>query len=308
MFAKNSGIQNRLFDFIERSPDAFALFNAKDILQYCNAAFSNFFSSAPEDIQGKTFTDLATASHQQSQGFLIDGADLDGWLQHIEDVRRQKAFRLFEVVLTDGRWFLFSEQLNEQQEIFILARDITEQKMASNRVQGSNERFRQLSLTDEISGVPNRKHFIAASKAELSRCWRSGKHAALLLLEFDSIKFLNENFGHTTGDKALRHMAELIRETLRGYDIFGRVNHEQFGVFLGQCDQEPAHVIAERMRKLIENRPLKWQNRELPLTVSIGLTLQPFDTPFDQLLEEAEKALSSAKVKGRNRIEMSCTG
>jgi len=306
MFSKSPAIQQRLFEFVESSPDAFAIFDQGDALRYCNTPFAEFFYASPNDIQGLTFVELAKNSHHSEQGLRIEAEDLDAWLQYMQSVRREQDFRSIEVVLTDGRWFLFSEQMNDAGELFIHARNITRQKRLADRIRVTNERYRHLSMTDEITGVPNRRHFINASKAELSRCWRSGKRAALMLVEFDSIKFINENFGHGAGDGALRHMAEIIREALREYDIFGRIDHEQFAVFLGQSDAEPAHTIAERVRKLVEDQPLLWESRELPLSVSIGLSLQPFDTPFNQLLEQAESALHTAREKGGNRTEM-CT-
>jgi diguanylate cyclase (GGDEF)-like protein/PAS domain S-box-containing protein len=304
MFSKNPAIQNRLFEFIENSLDACAIFDANDSLQYCNMAFADIFCAVREDILGQTFTDLAKGSYEKEQGLHIEAEDLDGWLQYMQSVRRKKEFRLFEVDLTDGRWFLFSEQLNEADELFVHARNITEQKRIADRIQNSNERFRHLSLTDEITGIPSRRHFISSSKAELSRCWRSGKQAALMLVEFDCISKIKEDFGSPAGDSALRHTAELIRETLREYDIFGRIGPDQFAVFLGQSDAAPAPNIAERIRALVESHPLNFADNSLPLTVSIGLSLQPFDTPFEQLYEQADKALYAAKVKGRNRVEI----
>lgn len=304
MFSENPGVQNRLFDFIETSLDAVAIFDINDTLQYCNPAFANIFCITREEIFGKTFADLAKGSYEKEQGLHIEAGDLDGWLHYMQSVRRKKGFWLFEVDLTDGRWFLFSEQLNRAGELFVHAKNITEQKQFAERIQVSNEKFRQLSLTDEITGVPNRKHFINASKAELSRCWRSGKQAALLLVECDNLKNLDDNSDHPEADQALSHMAVLIRQTLREYDIFGRTDHVQFAVFLGQSDAEPAPNIAERIRLLVASRPLRHKESELRLTVSIGLSLQPFDTPFEQLFEQADKALYAARVKGRNRIEI----
>ncbi len=304
MFSKDQGVQTRLLDFIENSLDAYAIFNSDDTLEYCNPAFGEIFGVKREDMLGSTFEDLAKNSYETHQGIHIEAEDLEGWLQYVQTVRRQQDFRLFEVDLTDGRWFLFSEQLNDAGELLVHAKNITKQKQLADRIQGSNEKLRHLALTDELTGIPNRRHFLDAAQAELNRCWRSGKQAALLLLDLDHFRKLNDDHGHPAGDAGLQHMAHLIKETLREYDIFGRIGGEEFAIFLGQDDAQLAPQIAERIRQLVETNPIPFENQQISMTVSVGLTLQPSDTPYEQLFDQADKALYAAKSKGRNRIEI----
>lgn len=303
MLPKDSEVQSRLFKFIDTSPSVYALFNEEDALVYCNSAFAEIFGTEPENILGLTFAKLITQAYEKKQGLRIESESLDSWLQYVETVRRQQPFRSFEADLTDGRWLLFSEQLNEQGELFVHASDITEQKQLSDRTQQSNEKLRHLALDDELTLIPNRKHFINASRAELNRCWRAGKQAALIIMTADNIKSLIDKKGVTAATEALKHIAHIIRKTLREYDLFGRVGSEELAIFLGQSDATLAPQIATRIGLQVEANPLLFNNEDIPLTLSIGLSLQPSDTPYTQLFEQAEKAMHVAISKGRNRVE-----
>ncbi len=302
MFAKDKGIQRKLFDFVDNSLDAYAVFNPEDTIVYCNNSFAEIFKSTCKDLVGKTFADLAKQSYDQQQGLRIDADDLDGWLQYAQSVRRSKEFRIYEVNLTDGRWFLFSEQMNTKEEMLVHAKNITEQKRLEERIQQTNQRLRQLALTDELTGIANRRCFVSSAEAELNRCWRSGAQAALLVIDIDHFKNLNDEHGHPAGDAALVHMASLIRETLREYDIFGRIGGEEFAIFLGQADAELSEQIAERIRHIVESHPVEYDGQEITMTVSIGLTKAPCDTPYEQLFEKADEALYQAKETGRNKV------
>ncbi|WP_020405969.1 GGDEF domain-containing protein [Hahella ganghwensis] len=302
MFSKDKGIQRKLFDFVDKSGDAYAVFSAEDTLIYCNGSFASIFNSECKDLMGKTFEDLAKQSYELNEGLRIDADDLEGWLQYAQSVRRSKDFRIYEVNLTDGSWFLFSEQLNDKEELLVHAKNITEQKRLEERIQQSNHKLRQLALTDELTGIANRRCFTSSAEAELNRCWRSGAQAALMVIDIDHFKNLNDQHGHQAGDAALVHMASLIRQTLREYDIFGRLGGEEFGIFLGQADADLAEQIAERIRHIVEEHPVRYEEKSITMTVSIGLTKAPCDTPYDQLFEKADEALYKAKEGGRNRV------
>ena len=304
MVQNKSAIGDKLLNFIANSEDAFAIFNADDQLVFCNHKFANLFNSTVEETEGLSFEELAAKSFHENYGLKIDVDNLDDWLAHTRTVRRTQTFRSFEMVMTDDRWFLFSEQLNEDGELLLQARDISSQKLRADRVQQSNDRLRHLSMVDEVTKIPNRRHFIEAAEAELNRCWRSGNQAALLLLTFDSYPLINKSQGHEASKVALRHLASLIRDTLREYDIFGRLNTQEFAVFLGDSDAELISKITERIKSLIANTPLLWNDHAIPIEISVGVSLRPCDTPMEQLLKEAGNALATAQKKGCNRVEM----
>jgi len=304
MISKDKRIQRKLFNFINNSHDAYAVFSPLDKLVYCNGSFAEIFKVNGKELIGKTFADLAKKSYNynQQEGLAPNADDLDGWLQYVQGVRRSKEFRIYAVNLTDGRWFLFSEQMNAEGEMLVHAKNITEQKRLEESIQQSNQRLRQLALTDELTGIANRRCFVNSAEAELNRCWRSGSQAALLIIDIDHFKKLNDEHGHPAGDAALVHIASLIRETLREYDIFGRIGGEEFAIFLGQADAELAEQIAERIRHIVESHSVEYEGRKIGMTISIGLTKAPCDTPYNQLFEEADEALYAAKESGRNKV------
>ena len=162
--------------------------------------------------------------------------------------------------------------------------------------------MRQLSLTDELTRVANRRCFVDAVDAELSRCRRLKKTVAYMILDLDYFKSINDNYGHHAGDQVLKHVAKFVKDTLRDYDIFGRIGGEEFAVFLGQTQSIEALEIAERVRQVIDESPLHLDDVTIRLTASIGVSLcNASNCTYLELYNEADKALYRAKREGRNR-------
>jgi diguanylate cyclase (GGDEF)-like protein len=153
--------------------------------------------------------------------------------------------------------------------------------------------------TDELTGLPNRRGL-----QEAMATW-SGHHAALLILDVDHFKLLNDTFGHVAGDAALRHLALVLGRALRDSDIAARIGGEEFALWLPDTPVEASLEVAERVRAAIEQTPVAWQGRTIPFTCSIGVATLPGSTPEKQnLYATADAALYRAKQGGRNRVEV----
>jgi diguanylate cyclase (GGDEF)-like protein len=136
----------------------------------------------------------------------------------------------------------------------------------------------------------------------MARSSRNNKPVAVLLMDLDRFKRINDRYGHPVGDQALRHLADILKEETRGEDMLGRYGGEEFLIVAPDADEEGAHTLAERIRQRVAAEPAPTESGELPLTVSIGVALRVDEEPLDDLVARADAALLQAKEDGRNRI------
>lgn len=157
--------------------------------------------------------------------------------------------------------------------------------------------------TDPLTGIANFRYFNQALEQETERTRRTGQPMALVMLDIDFFKKINDSWGHEVGNKALIHIAQLIRNSMRKFDIPCRYGGEEFGIILPGTDLAGSIELAERMRKIIEAAPLRVADKDLFMTASLGIQVycagQP-DTAED-LVEKADQYLYRAKNEGRNR-------
>jgi diguanylate cyclase (GGDEF)-like protein len=176
--------------------------------------------------------------------------------------------------------------------------DITERKRL-------NEELQMLATTDSLTGLPNRREFMRRLEEQQGRLQRElDQRAAVLMLDIDHFKNVNDQHGHAVGDAVLRHLATLMKDSQRKVDVLGRVGGEEFAALLPGADNEAARVFAERLRQRIESTPLQLNGLGLPVTVSVGIAaMAASDEKVDAVLVRADKALYCAKHGGRNRVE-----
>lgn len=170
----------------------------------------------------------------------------------------------------------------------------------------ADARNRRLALQDDLTGLHNRRFIFEVLGQQLALAERHGWPMALLILDVDHFKRVNDTHGHLVGDRVLRELAACIRSRLRAQDIAGRWGGEEFIVLLPDTDAAGATVLAEDLRlAVMKLRCLDPQGQPLQLTVSIGLHAQPQPTGAqrDELLAAADRAMYQAKHLGRNRVE-----
>lgn len=296
--------QQKLLEFIEVCNDGYAILSADDKMIGCNQAFAGIFYQDQHKIQGLSFDQLMRLSFSEGKGIHFETETFDEWLVRVQQKRRQNPFQLFEVNLTDGRWFLFSEQILPSGEMLIQAKEITKQKVLEHQLHRKVETLSELALTDELTKVANRRYFVDSVEAELARCQRNDKPAALLLLDLDFFKSVNDTYGHHAGDEVLKATANRIKKALREYDMFGRIGGEEFAVFLTETEPATALHVAERIRVILADYPIKAGIAELCVTTSIGIALTHGESSFEELYLQADSALYMAKRNGRNRAEL----
>jgi diguanylate cyclase (GGDEF)-like protein/PAS domain S-box-containing protein len=176
-------------------------------------------------------------------------------------------------------------------------KDITERKNLENEL-------RLQAHTDPLTGISNRRHFNERVETELRRNLRYPGESVFLMLDIDHFKNINDTFGHAMGDVALQKMVKTCQEILRITDIIGRVGGEEFAILLVRTDIKEGLLIAERLRKGIEDTEIIAEPAtRIPLTVSIGVTRhRSVNETLPELMDRSDQALYQAKETGRNRI------
>ncbi|HET7931989.1 MAG TPA: diguanylate cyclase [Rhodanobacteraceae bacterium] len=167
------------------------------------------------------------------------------------------------------------------------------------RVRNQNEQLLKISSTDNLSGLMNRNHWEVAANAALARHCCEG--AVMLMMDIDSFKSVNDQYGHTAGDAVIQRAGEVIRSGLREGDLAGRYGGDEFAVVLCGIDAGIAAAVAERIRSsvacsLFERSP------GLRCTLSIGLAASPANRNVSDWIKAADAALYRAKLAGRNRL------
>ena len=178
-----------------------------------------------------------------------------------------------------------------------ISRDITERKTLEAELV-------MLATTDMMTGIANRRHFVELVQEELQRSRRYKSQVALLVMDLDKFKDVNDTYGHPCGDEVLRQFAQLCRKSLRNCDHLGRIGGEEFAALLPETTLPAAKIVAERVREAMEKNRVSWEGSEVACTVSIGVTvIGGEDESWESFLGRADRALYTAKRSGRNRVD-----
>lgn len=159
-----------------------------------------------------------------------------------------------------------------------------------------------LAMTDSLTQIPNRRALMDYAEHALAR--RSILPLALLMIDLDQFKLINDTHGHLTGDEVLRKVAALLAGRLRGHDLLGRYGGEEFCVIAPETDSRGALALAKSLREIIASTPIATDSGELFITVSIGISCCPAEAmrKLNEVLAEADAALYDAKQTGRNKV------
>lgn len=176
-----------------------------------------------------------------------------------------------------------------------LLRDVTERKQ-------KEKQLAILASTDTLTNLPNRRSFMAMLARRLESQGGATPHDALLMLDIDHFKKVNDTYGHPVGDLVLQQMAQVMRQSLRADDYAARLGGEEFVVLLHQTTLEESRLLAERLRECVASQPTDaGEAGMIAITVSIGL-VELAGQESQMALEHADKALYAAKAGGRNRV------
>lgn len=166
--------------------------------------------------------------------------------------------------------------------------------------------LRERAMIDELTGLYNRRFFERSLAHELERFHRYGHSLGVILINIDHFRELNDTYGHECGDLVLRHVAKVLRETVRTADLVARYDSVQMVLLMPDTDLAGSQILAERLRARIESTPFDIEGKRLVVTVSVGATAVEghFNGSLEQVLQVTDAALHLAKSEGRNRVHV----
>ncbi|SDK03216.1 diguanylate cyclase (GGDEF) domain-containing protein [Pseudomonas delhiensis] len=200
------------------------------------------------------------------------------------------------LLLSQILWFSHLRNLRQRQHLRRQRKELEEK----------NRQLEYLAGHDPLTGLFNRRQFDQLVKQELARCDRQPMPVSLLMIDLDHFKFINDRYGHPLGDEVIRHTATLLRKHTRSSDSVARLGGEEFLLLLPDTAAPQARVIAEKLRKLLEDTPLPMKDGLLYLTASFGIAglASGVSSTYERLYSTADQALYRAKASGRNRVEV----
>ena len=174
--------------------------------------------------------------------------------------------------------------------------------LARHRVAESLDELTQAATVDPVTGLFNRRYFETQIQAEVQRARRQQQDLALLMVDIDDFKRINDTLGHLEGDRALRDVANLLRRGVRIFDLCARYGGEEFAIVMPGATRHVAVQVAERIRRGMHERSLQ---SAVPMTVSVGVGFLEPDQSEEDLIGAADRALMAAKRAGKNVVKTS---
>ena len=288
--------------FMEASPAAAFIKDAKGRMVFCNSALSSWYGAKPEEWIGKT--------------------DFDIWPHEFAQQYRERDLKILETntpirfddncPAPDGTpmsWSVYKFPFtNAEGERFVagVAIDVTREREAEEELRRYQQELRdlnmklhRLSLTDSLTRVKNRRGLEDSLERELYRARRAQSPLCMLMLDVDHFKQFNDAFGHVAGDQALQQIAALMKSHTRKSDVLARYGGEEFVALLPDTCETEAVFLAKRLCRFIADDA--WEHRQITVSIGVGVLPAQISDP-GKFLEIVDEALYCAKRNGRNQV------
>ncbi|GIX40725.1 MAG: GGDEF domain-containing protein [Leptospiraceae bacterium] len=297
LFTKKLNLQNQLIENILNSLDIIVAISDGNELYALNQYGLNLI--------GYSSIEEFRKEHKCICEFFINEPgfiqNTDNWLSKLETLEEEKRkILIYDVKLKQNRIFFVNAKpfLEDPQKKIVSFYDITLQEK-------QKEELKKLATIDFLTGIYNRHHFHTILQFQFEKQIRYPqlKPFAILMMDLDHFKEINDKHGHLIGDEVLKEFAHLVKNNIRKSDFFARWGGEEFIILVPETNREKALQLGEKIRSLVENHFKN--NYKLPkVTVSIGISIYSSNDTIHSLIERADQALYMAKRNGRNRVEI----
>jgi len=293
--------EQRFRALIEHSSDIIVILNLEGIITYINPAVEQVLGFKPEERIGANGFELI---HPDDRKYLID---------KFNTLARDKKSPIIKAEIhlrhKDGSWRTLeavgSNLVNNNvvEAVIVNYRDITERKRAEYILKESEQRYRELSIIDDLTQLHNSRHFFAQLEIEIERSNRYLQPLTILLLDLDKFKNFNDKYGHVEGDHALSRLGPVLKRCLRDPDSAYRYGGEEFTIMLPMATSEDGIITAKRIQKELSKEDFSpVLGQEVYMTVSIGLAQYNPKEEMKTFVHRVDQLMYQAKKDGRDRI------
>ncbi|MFG1345958.1 diguanylate cyclase [Xanthobacter autotrophicus DSM 431] len=298
----NAGWDTFPIDLLDHIADGATVLDQHDRIIATNDEFRALYDvPAGVAVIGSTLEDVVGAAwarvpqpERRTDGFVRDALHFAG--------------APFEVALPGGRWRRVIARRSAAGIGYFTHADITELKRQQADLKRALGELSAIAATDVLTGLANRRHFDEVLAAEWRRCAEAGTPAAVMVMDLDHFKRVNDCFGHAAGDECLRWVASAVRTAVtRSSDLAARHGGEEFTLLLPNATAEEAVAVAQSIRRVLRTEPWVRIHPDLaPLTVSVGIcaVADVRAVAHAEAMRQADEALYRAKNAGRDRIEV----
>ena len=284
--------EKEFFDaMVESTPGAFYVIDAEGNYRRWNNQLNRLTGLTDRDLQSRTWLLTILQEDRTRAAATMKEAIADGYAQaELQMITHDQGVRYY---------FLNFRRFVAGDAVYLVGAGVDNTDRRAKM-----EVLVHQAQTDPLTQVANRNRFVEIANQELARCRRYGHPASLWMIDIDHFKAVNDTYGHHGGDVALQSLMATSRQTLRDWDIVGRMGGEEFAVLLPETDAKQSLDVAERLRLAVAATHIPLENGAVVrLTISTGVaTANDSDTTVNTLLERADKALYAAKNSGRDKV------
>jgi diguanylate cyclase (GGDEF)-like protein/PAS domain S-box-containing protein len=289
----DSATRELLSYVVDSSDDAIVTNSQTGAITSWNRAAERLYGYTAEEAIGRTVSLIEPPNRVGEQAEILRRAFAGETVDQLEADRVRKDGSTITVSLTISPVRDADEQIVS---VAVIARDITEQKR-------DEDRLRHLAEHDQLTGLVNRRRFDQELKRELAKAGRYHSHSAVLSVDIDNFKAINDSAGHAAGDAVLTEVADVLKSRFRSTDMVARLGGDEFGVLVTAVRIEEARAAADDLLGTIRARPAMYGGMPFRITASIGVTaFESDDVTASEVLVNADLAMYAAKAAGRDRV------
>lgn len=280
---------------LNATTDSAILIDIKGKILAANEIAAKRFSTDNDDMIRKNLFDILPPTLAQQKKIRIDQVlDSGDPLQFEDDYAG--------TIFLNSLYPVFDRQ-GHIQNLAYFSRDITAQRQIEQEHRESERRYKELSITDDLTNLYNSRHFYSSLQLEIRRAHRYRRALALLMVDIDDFKRFNDTYGHQAGDRVLTKTGAVIRSALREADTGYRYGGEEFAVILPETDGPGAVQLAERIRKELSAMPISLKAKTNDhITASLGISELQAKDRLSEFVKRADENLYTAKKEGKNRV------
>ncbi|UXT48357.1 diguanylate cyclase [Agrobacterium tumefaciens] len=288
----------QLLNLMEASQQGYALFDGSDELRFANTAFRKALGIGPGDFQ--SWVELMRNGYRSSTGTTIETSDFELWLRSAKTRRGKLPFRTIETGLNDGRWVLTTETTLPGGWMLCVVTDISELGIELRDLRQERDRALKSALSDELTGLGNRRyamdslnHMLGPNKAQA---------LAVIIMDIDHFKSVNDRFGHACGDLVLKDFAARLSASVGRDDLVGRIGGEEFLLVLSGSRMHSAETVMQGLLSSLADASPLGDMPDFRYSCSAGIAFANPGESASDVLRRADTALYEAKNTGRNRF------